>query len=252
MLTVAAEASVQLWVCAWMHQLVTSGSLLSFINGARSGPIPTWLSRICSLPKHSLGTGILQKHKVTGGRAFPNFTYILLEERVGWGLCDKQAQRLHWYMSCLGVYTMLGLSVTIPWPGKLMKIRMPGGCSLRIEHQVMCSLRADNQVGAHSYCHSHQPFPPSHESPQSQHGFGFHASKQCMKQFSSPFTVSALFELLQIRWWHCGCWCSSLSLFGSTPHSPAYFSNIMPMANLFCNVTHGNHKCEQTRSARKH
>ena len=114
MLTVAAEASVQLWVCAWMHQLVTSGSLLSFINGARSGPIPTWLSRICSLPKHSLGTGILQKHKVTGGRAFPNFSYILLEERVGWGLCDKQAQRLHWYMSCLGVYTMLGLSVTIP------------------------------------------------------------------------------------------------------------------------------------------
>ena len=112
--TVAAEASVELWVYGWMHQLITSGSLLSFINGARSGPIPTWLSRICSLPKYSLGTGILQKHKVTGGRAFPNFTYILLEERVGWGLCDKQAQRLHWYMSCLGVYTMLGLSVTIP------------------------------------------------------------------------------------------------------------------------------------------
>ena len=147
---------------------------------------------------------------------------------------------------------MLGLSVTIPWPGKLMKIRMPGGCSLRIEHQVMCSLRADNQVGAHSYCHSHQPFPPSHESPKSQHGFGFHASNQYMKQFSSPFTVSALFELLQIRRWHGGCWCSSLSLFDSTPHSPAYFSNTMPMANLFCNVTHGNHKCEQTRSAHKH
>ena len=145
---------------------------------------------------------------------------------------------------------MLGLSVTIPWPGKLMKIRIPGGCSLRIEHQVMCSLRADNQVGAHSYCHSHQPFPPSHNLRMDLDSMPQISTwnNSAVRSLSPP----SLFELLQIRWWHCGCLRSSLSLFDSTPHSPAYFSNTMPMSNLFCNVTHGNHKCEQTRSAHKH
>lgn len=113
----------------------------------------------------------------------------------------------------------------------------------------------------HCYCLLCQPFLPSHESPQSPHGYQPQIWIPClrtvlwlqyMKQFSSPFTVSALFELLQIRWWHCGCWCSSLSLFDSTPHSPSYFSNTMPMANLFCNVTHSNHKCEQTINTHKH
>ena len=110
----------------------------------------------------------------------------------------------------------------------------------------------------HCYCHLCQPFLPSHESPQSQHGYQPGIWIPCLKSVHETVQQSvhcpppSSFELLQIRWWHCGCWCSSLSLFDSTPHSPSYFSNTMPMANLFCNVTHGNHKCEQTKNTHKH
>ena len=117
----------------------------------------------------------------------------------------------------------------------------------------------------HCYCLLCQPFLPSHESPQSQHGYqpGIWIPclrtvlwQQNMKQFSSPF-ADLLHLLLNFFRLDDGivdadAAVSPSSIFDSTLHSPSYFSNTMPMANLFCNVTHGNHKCEQTRSAHKH
>lgn len=52
-----------------------------------------------------------------------------------------------------------------------------------------------------AFCANHFSHPMSlhNLSMDTNQEFGFHASKQYMKQFSSPFTVSALFELLQIR-----------------------------------------------------